>query len=60
MKFKEQFTKRLNLNVSPETYEIIEQIGINQGRKVGNLVRIVLDQWAEGQMGQVNDMEEIV
>jgi hypothetical protein len=46
MKFKETFTRRLNLNVQPQTYKIIEETGISQGRKAGNMARIILDEWA--------------
>lgn len=46
MKFMEQYTKRLNLNVQQTTYDIIEETGISQGRKAGNMARIILDKWA--------------
>lgn len=47
MKFKNQFTRRLSLNISPQTYAKIEKEAIKEGRKTGNFARRLLDRWAE-------------
>ena len=48
MNFKEQFTERINLNISPYTYTKVKEEAESEGRKVGNMARIILDRWAEG------------
>jgi hypothetical protein len=45
MNFSEQFTERLNLNISPHTYNKIREEAENEGRKVGNMARIILDRY---------------
>ena len=39
-------TRRLNLNLSPKTYEEIQKIAKKEGRKAGNMARHILDKWA--------------
>ena len=46
MKFSEQYTERLNLNISPHTYKIIKEEAVGEGRKIGNMARIILDKYA--------------
>ena len=49
MKLMEHNTERLNLFISPETLKVIKQKAFKKGRKTGNFVRIILDQWAKDQ-----------
>ena len=46
MNFMKRFSKRLNINICPDTYKRIEQEAISEGRKTGNMTRIILDEWA--------------
>jgi hypothetical protein len=46
MNFKEQYTERLNLNISPYTYNRLKEEADIEGRKVGNMARIILDRYA--------------
>lgn len=46
MNFSEQYTERLNLNISPYTYNRIKEAAYNEGRKVGNMARNILDRYA--------------
>ena len=48
MNFSEQYTERLNLNISPLTYKIIKEEAENEGRKIGNMARIILDRYVMG------------
>ena len=43
---KERFSKRLNINVSPKTYETIRKVANRENRKTGNLARLILEKWA--------------
>ena len=49
MNFSEQYTERLNLNISPCTYKKIKEEAESEGRKVGNMARIILDRYAMSQ-----------
>jgi len=43
---KERFSKRLNLNVSSKTYEMIRKVANQENRKTGNMAREILERWA--------------
>jgi hypothetical protein len=43
---KERFFKRLNLNVSPRTYEILKKVANKENRKTGAMAREILERWA--------------
>jgi hypothetical protein len=58
MNFMEQFTERLNLNISPQTYNRLKEEASNEGRKVGNMVRVILDHWAGENNSRENDKEK--
>ena len=58
MKFKNKFTRRLNLNISPQTYAKIEKEAIKEGRKAGNYARRLLDRWAKDEKAIGNDRRE--
>jgi hypothetical protein len=45
MNFSEQYTERLNLNISPYTYNKLMEEAESEGRKVGNMARIILDRY---------------
>ena len=47
MKIMNECIKRLNLNIRQKTYEIIKNAAQKQGRKPGNLARLILEQWTE-------------
>ena len=47
MKIMQICTKRLNINLSPRTYNAIEKLAVENGRKPGNLARRILDDWAK-------------
>ena len=47
MPLMKRFTKRLNLNISPQAYEKIRQVANKQGRKTGNMAREILERWAK-------------
>jgi len=47
MQLMKQFNKRLNLNISPKTYEKIKKVANKEGRKTGNLARQILERWAK-------------
>lgn len=47
MPLMKRFTKRLNLNVSPHAYEKIREVANKEGRKTGNLARLILEKWAK-------------
>jgi hypothetical protein len=46
MPLMKRFTKRLNLNISPQAYEKIRQVANKEGRKTGNMARQILEKWA--------------
>jgi len=46
MNLLDKCTERLNLNVSPDTFNRLKKVASNEGRKTGNLARHILDQWA--------------
>ena len=46
MNFTEQYPKRLNVNICPETYSKIQRVATMEGRKPGNKARQILDRWA--------------
>jgi len=50
-----QFTKRLNLNLCPATYNWLKQEATNEGRKTGNYVRRLLDEWAKDRQEHETD-----
>ena len=53
MNLLEKCTERLNLNVSPDTFNRLKKVASDEGRKAGNLARHILDQWAKnGQEGE--------
>jgi hypothetical protein len=43
---KERFSKRLNLNLSPRTFEILRKEADKENRKTGNKARDILEKWA--------------
>jgi hypothetical protein len=47
MKLMNICTKRLNLSLSPKTYNVIERLAIKDGRKPGSMARRILDEWAK-------------
>ena len=47
MKIMQICTRRLNLNLSPRTYDVIEELAVEDGRKPGSLARRILDEWAK-------------
>jgi hypothetical protein len=54
MKILKVCTKRLNLNISPVTFDAIEEIANEDGRKPGNLARIILDDWVKAKKSKNN------
>ena len=54
MQLMEQYTERLNLYISPETFMVIEQVAATEGRKTGNYARLILDRWAKRKRDQTN------
>jgi hypothetical protein len=61
MNLMEKCTERLNLNVSPATFNRLKKVAYDQGRKTGNLARYILDQWANNrQDGRNNNREKIL
>ncbi len=48
MNLMEKHTKRLNLYIIPETYDQLQKVALQEGRKVGSLARHLLNMWAEG------------
>lgn len=47
MKIMQICTKRVNLNLSPRTYDVIERVAVEDGRKPGSLARRILEKWAK-------------
>jgi len=47
MKIMQICTRKLNLNLSPSTFDAIEKTAIEDGRKPGSLARRILDEWVE-------------
>ena len=47
MKIMQICTRRLNLNLSQRTYDVIEKLAVEDGRKPGSLARRILDEWAK-------------
>jgi hypothetical protein len=47
MKITKIFTKKLNLSLRPKTYNLIEKLAVEDGRKPGSLARRILDEWAK-------------
>ena len=47
MNLMTKHTKRLNLFICPETYDVLQQVAIQEGRKTGSLARHLLNSWAE-------------
>ena len=58
MKLMEQYTERLNLFLSPETFKAIEQAATIEGRKTGNFARLILNQWAMSRKEKLNGRRE--
>ena len=55
MPLMKRFSKRLNLNVSPKTYEVIRKVANRENRKTGSMAREVLEKWAKNKKVQKND-----
>ena len=47
MPLMKRFSRRLNLNVSPKTYEKIRKVADQKNRKTGSMAREILEQWAK-------------
>ena len=47
MKIMQICTRRLNLNLSPQTYNVIEKFAVKDGRKPGSLARRILEKWVK-------------
>ena len=47
MPLMKRFSKRLNLNISPKTYEVIRKVANRENRKTGSMAREVLEKWAK-------------
>lgn len=58
MLFMNKFTKRLNLNICPITYDKINEVATQQGRKTGSMARLILQEWAMTMKEQLNDRSE--
>lgn len=58
MNFTQQYTEKLNLNISPETYAKIEQEANKEGRKAGNYARRLLDEWVMNRKEHDNNRRE--
>lgn len=58
MNLLEKCTERLNLNVSPSTFNRLSKVAYDQGRKTGNLARYILDQWANNRQDGPNNARE--
>jgi hypothetical protein len=46
MAFMNEYTKRLNINVKPDTYKKLKKMAYEEGRKAGNMARRILEAWA--------------
>ena len=46
MPLMKRFSKRLNINVSPRTYEEIRKVAKLENRKTGSMARELLERWA--------------
>jgi len=55
MPLMKRFSKRLNLNISPKTYEVIRKVANRENRKTGSMAREVLEMWAKNKKVQKND-----
>jgi len=58
MNFTQQYSKRLNVNICPETYGKIKQFATMEGRKVGNMARQILDRWARNSHEKTDDEDK--
>ena len=58
MKLMDKFSKRLNLNICPKTYDRLRQEASNQGRVTGNMARVILDRWAMDMNGDKQNGRE--
>ncbi len=47
MSLMKRFNKRLNLNVSRKTYEILRKVAYRENRKTGSMAREILEMWAK-------------
>jgi hypothetical protein len=47
MTIMQECQKNLNLNIKEETFEEIKKAAHKQGRKPGNLARLILEKWVE-------------
>jgi hypothetical protein len=47
MSIMEECKKNLNLHIREETYEEIYRAALKEGRKPGNLARLILEKWAK-------------
>jgi hypothetical protein len=47
MSIMRECTKNLNLHVKEETYDVIQKAALKEGRKPGNLARMILERWAK-------------
>ena len=43
---KKRFSRRLNINVRPKTYEEIRKVANQENRKTGSMAREILERWA--------------
>jgi hypothetical protein len=53
MSIMEECNKNLNLHIKEETYEEICRAAFKEGRKPGNLARMILEVWAKNQKKNV-------
>ena len=58
MNLMDKHTRRLNLYISPKTFDQLQRVAIQEGRKAGSLTRHLLNRWAESRINQ-KKMEEI-
>ena len=47
MSIMKEYKKNLNLHIREETYEEICRAALKEGRKPGNLARLILEKWAK-------------
>ena len=53
MNLMTKHTKRLNLYICPKTFDQLQQVAIQEGRKTGSLARHLLNRWAESRNQRV-------
>ena len=52
MNLMDKHTRRLNLYICPETYDKLQQVAIQEGRKTGSLARRLLNRWTENRINE--------